>query len=123
MADSASYQWSLSITKDGKSTGASGSYSYTPASIYKGTGIRQAIPNSWTAITWGGATTVASFAIDNLDGTNAVDLATANDSTGIFATVPKGGTSGVIPTKSGVTYYAKSAASTVNIEKHFDGAS
>jgi hypothetical protein len=79
------------------------------------TSTAQLIGNAWEAITFTDLASVEIFALCNLDATNSIDVAVANDNTGIFATLAAGGgpkSVTYVPAKAAVTYYAKSSAGT-----------
>ncbi len=77
----------------------------------------QLIPTTWTALTWGSITgTPGAAFIHNLDATNYVQLALANDNSGIFARL-KADEVSVIKFEPGITIYAKANTASVRIEK------
>lgn len=79
---------------------------------------------SWQALTWGAITGApGAFTLTNLDATNYVDIAVANDDSGVFARLLPGPLAGIpgnsilITPKPGVTYYANAHTGSVRVEK------
>lgn len=77
--------------------------------------VRQSIATSWTAIDLGTIATADLLCIVNDDATNFVQLATANDDSGIFAKLAAGRCA-YLAAEPTATYYAKANTAACNIK-------
>jgi hypothetical protein len=78
-------------------------------------GIVQTISTSWTAVNVTGLASVDLLAARNSDGTNYVELATANDGSGIFAKLTAG-RGCFISANPSATYYARANTAACDVE-------
>ena len=76
--------------------------------------VTQTIATSWTAINFR-PVTPDLFMVQNLRPDNYVQLATANDGTGLFARVSPGRPGPYITADPGATYYARAHTAAVKI--------
>ena len=69
---------------------------------------------AWTAIYIDGITTLGALFVKNLDATNYIQLATANDNSGIFGRL-NAGKSGLVAIETGATYYVRANTGNLTI--------
>ena len=70
---------------------------------------------SWEAINMGDIATLGYLAVKNLDATNYIEIATANDGTGILTKVLAGKSMPPIAAQPGATYYVRANTALVKI--------
>ena len=75
----------------------------------------QSVGTSWEAITIGDLASVDLLALRNADSTNFIEIATANDDSGVFAKLTPG-RGCLIAGKAGVTYYAKADTAACDLQ-------
>lgn len=77
--------------------------------------VRQSIATTWTALDLGTVTAADLICVVNDDATNYVQLALANDDSGIFAKLAAGRCA-FFPPQPSATYYAKANTSACNVK-------
>lgn len=120
MADTVNFSWTYSVSKDGKQAQNKDSFSYTPTGHYKGFNLIQQIPTAGTTLNFGSVVSVASFAVENLDAANYVELSMNSDFTKPFAKI-LAGKSHPNPQATGQTVFAKANTAAVYVSTDFDG--
>lgn len=77
--------------------------------------IQDCTAGSWEAINLGDIDTLGWLAIKNLDATNYVEIATANDGSGIFTKILAGASMPPIKGQPSATYYVRANTAQVKI--------
>src|SRR5213076_3077359 len=101
-------------------TGSNGSASLPGSDTIDQTGThflentQDCTAGSWEAILLGDIATLGYLSVINLDATNYVEIATANDGTAIFAKI-LAGKSSLIPVQPSATYYVRAHTAQVTI--------
>lgn len=103
VSDGAAENWNFSASK-----------SETPASADNVMQVQSVGTGSWVALDVGNCSPADMIAVINNDGTNYVQLATANDGTKIFARIGAGRFA-LFPQDSGVTIYVKANTATCSV--------
>lgn len=115
MANEITITTSLSTTKNGATVSSGTKTSSHDMSGDQAIGNIQIIGTSWEAIVLGDVTTIGFVRALNLDATNYVELALANDSTGVFTKLKAG--EAALFRASTATMYARANTAACNV--HF----
>ncbi len=124
MAREFGQQYSVSGSKNGQSINGSGT---TQTDMTDGNTVdsSQDIGTSWEALTWGDIASISAITVINKDASHYVEVATANDGTGIFGYMAPAATAGQdgghcqLQCKPGApaTYYARANTASCRVKK------